>query len=183
MYDYIGEIRIFAGTYAPKNWVLCNGQQMNISQYPELFSLLGVTFGGDATTYFKVPDLRGRCPVGHGNTYYPGVAFGTEQVYLASQQLPVHTHTPTTQLTGTVRCNNNLADHTSPVGNTLGKFKDNVDVYNSLTPDADMHDNTATIEGGIDVAPAGNNYSHENRQPSLAVSYIICTKGLYPVRS
>lgn len=183
MYDYIGEIRIFAGTYAPRNWTLCQGQTIKISDNPELFSILGTIYGGDGRENFKLPDLRGRCPVAPGTQIYQGGAVGYETFPLNTHHLPSHTHTPVVQLTGTLRCNNNLADHTSPVDNTLGKFKDNIDVYNSNQPDANMHDNTASLEGSINVAFAGNGQVHENRQPSQVVNYIICTKGLFPARS
>ena len=108
---------------------------------------------------------------------------GFERVALQSPHLPYHTHAADVQLTGTLRCNDNLADHTSPVSNTLGKFKDNIDVYNSNAPDADMHDHTASFHGTINVEDTGFGDPHENRQPSLALNYIICYRGIYPERS
>jgi microcystin-dependent protein len=183
MEDYIGEIRIFGGNYAPRNWLLCQGQTLAINQYEYLFSLIGTKFGGDGKTNFQLPDLRGRCPVSPGTYFREGTKQGLEGVTLTYPELPAHTHNSTFQLTGTLRCNNNLADHESPVGNTLAKFKDNIDVYNSNQPDADMHEHTAAIDGTIAVEPTGQSYMHENRQPSLALNYIICFNGLYPERS
>ena len=183
MYDYIGEIRIFGGTYAPRNWALCQGQTMSVNELPELFSIISNIYGGDGINNFKLPDLQGRCPVSPGSHIYRGAFIGTETAAMNYNQLPNHTHSSIINLTGTLRCNDNLADHTSPVGNTLGRFKDNIDVYNSNTPDADMHDHTAVFEGNINVSNAGNGVAHENRQPSLALNYIICVRGLYPERS
>jgi microcystin-dependent protein len=183
MEDYIAEIRIFGGNYAPENWLLCQGQQLKIEEYQNLFSLIGNKFGGDGRTYFQLPDLRGRCPVSPGTYVREGAKPGVETVHLAYSELPPHTHDATFQLTGTLRCNNNMADHESPVGNTLAKFKDNIDVYNSNQPDADMHEHTAAIDGSIAVEQTGQSYMHENRQPSLALHYIICYRGIYPERS
>ncbi len=186
MEDYIGEIRMFAGDYAPQNWAICDGRLLSVAEYSPLFSLLGNQFGGDGYNTFALPDLRGRCPVSSGNGasmhWYQGMMVGTENQYIGADQLPAHSHQATPNLTGKLRCSDNLADHVSPVGNTLGKFKDNVDVYNSLTPDADMHDNTATITGSINISSAGGNQAHPNMQPSLAINYIICAQGLYPQR-
>lgn len=182
MDDYIGEIRIFAGTYAPDHWLFCQGQTLLTSQYDVLYSVIGTTFGGNGRDNFMLPDLRGRCPVSPGSQVIAGYMMGMERTYLTTATLPVHNHTADIQLNGTLRCNNNLADHTSPVDNTLGKFKDNIDVYNSNTPDADMHDQTATINGTINVGLAGGGNAHENRQPSLALNYIICFQGIYPLR-
>lgn len=182
MDDYIGEIRIFAGTYAPDHWLLCQGQLLSTSEFDILFSVIGNIFGGNGRDNFKLPDLRGRCPVSPGSQFYPGYSMGLERVALTTDSLPNHTHTADVKLAGTIRCNKNLADHTSPVANTLGTFKDNIDVYNSNTPDADMHDQTASINGAINVGLAGGGMAHENRQPSLAVNYIICFQGIYPLR-
>ena len=183
MNDYMGEVRLFGGNFAPRNWALCNGQLLNINDNTALFSILGTTFGGDGRTTFALPDLKGRCPVSAGQTVHQGVKSGFENAYLVEGQIPTHTHAATPELGGRLRCNNNLTDHTSPMGNTLGTFKDNVDVYNANQPDADMHDNTVSLEGSIAVAPAGGSTQHNNMQPSLALNYIICVNGLYPQRS
>ncbi len=183
MEDYIGEIRMFAGNYAPKNWALCNGQMLNVAENSTLYSIIGIQFGGNGTTNFALPDLRGRCPVSPNGQWYQGLMMGVETTHLDGAHFPAHTHEAVAQLTGKLRCNDNLADHTSPVGNTLGKFKDNVDVYNSNQPDADMHDNTAVIGGSVNIGTAGGSTPHPNMQPSLAVNYIICVNGLYPQRS
>jgi len=183
MQGFIGEIRLFGGNFAPKNWVFCDGSMMNINDHQTFYSIIGTQFGGDGRTTFQLPELRGRTAVSPGGQWHQGLLGGAEQVKLPISQIPVHTHKAVSQLSGKLRCNDNLADHTSPVGNTLGKFKDNVDVYNSNQPDADMHDNTAVIGGSVNIGTAGGSTPHPNMQPSLAVNYIICVNGLYPQRS
>src|SRR5690606_20667620 len=93
MEPYIGEIRMFAGNYAPQNWALCNGATLSIAEYQELFSLIGTTYGGDGQTTFNLPDFRGRIPVHTSSNYPLGQKSGTENVTLLTDQLPAHTHT------------------------------------------------------------------------------------------
>ena len=96
--QYLGEIRMFAGNYAPEGWAMCNGQLLMINQNEALFSLIGTTYGGDGQTTFALPDLQGRVPVHTGRnnvtgTVYPlGQKGGTETVTLVADQLPRHTH-------------------------------------------------------------------------------------------
>jgi microcystin-dependent protein len=97
MDDYLGMIKLFAGSFAPKNWALCNGQLLNIVQNSALFSILGTTYGGNGTTTFALPDLRGRTPVCYGQAFGPqdlplGAQGGTEAVTLLVEQIPAHTH-------------------------------------------------------------------------------------------
>lgn len=188
MEGYIGEIRMFAGNFPPKNWAYCQGQLLPIAPYQSLYSIIGTFYGGDGRTTFALPDLRGRTAIGagHGNglTDRPlGVKVGTETVTLSPQQMPAHTHTATPQLTGKIRCNNQLSDHESPVGNTLAIFKEDRNAYNTQAPDADMYDNTIAVEGSVTLSPAGGNQAHPNMQPSLGLNYIICLNGLYPPRN
>lgn len=188
MEGYIGEIRMFAGNFPPKDWAYCQGQLLAIASYQSLYSILGTVYGGDGRTTFALPDLRGRAAIGagHGNGLADrplGVKVGTETVTLTAQQMPSHTHTATPQLTGKIRCNDQLSDHESPVGNTLAIFKENRNAYNTLAPDADMHDNTIAVEGSVTMSNAGGSQSHPNMQPSLGLNYIICLIGIYPSRN
>src|SRR2546423_5843511 len=95
---FIGEIRLFAGNFAPLGWAFCDGQIVAISQNDALFSLIGTTYGGDGQTTFALPDLRGRVPVHQGNSggnsYTIGESAGVETVTLTVQRLPAHTHVP-----------------------------------------------------------------------------------------
>jgi microcystin-dependent protein len=173
---------MFAGDVAPRNWALCNGQLLDVSDNIALYSIIGSTYGGDGFNTFGLPDLRGRCPVGLGSMDYIGRMGGLEFSYLTNYNLPAHSHIASNHLTGTLRCSDNLADYPSPMGNTLGKFKDNMDVYNAHPPDADMHENTAAIDGSVQIESTGGNALLENMQPSLTVNYIICVLGRYPSR-
>src|SRR5918999_1311119 len=94
---YVGEIRMFGGSFAPAGWVFCNGQSLPISEHETLFTLIGTTYGGDGQETFRVPDLRGRLPIhagtgSSGTTYALGEAAGVESVTLTTQQIPIHNH-------------------------------------------------------------------------------------------
>src|SRR5437773_6348776 len=115
---YVGEIRIFAGNFAPAGWMFCDGQLLPISENETLFNLIGTTYGGDGQTTFALPDLRGRLPIHQGtdpagNTYILAESGGVEQVTLTTNQIPTHTHPLLT--TGTV------AGQLNPTGNLTGQ--------------------------------------------------------------
>ena len=168
---YIGEIRLFAGTFAPVNWALCNGQLLQISDYDTLFNLIGTTYGGDGQSTFAVPDLRGRIPVGQGrgptgSTYPLGAVAGTEQVTLTPQQLPPHTHPLTVSTAG------GSAD--SPNGAVLATNPD-VTMFINDTP-------TRALPANL-VGPSGGSLPHSNLMPTLAMNYIVSLFGIYPFPS
>jgi microcystin-dependent protein len=185
MEGYIGEIRMFAGMFAPGGWEFCRGQILQIEQNETLFSVIGVSYGGDGRTTFALPDFRGRCGIGAGQGQFLsnralGEKVGEETVTLTLENMPAHTHKATPQLTGTIRCNNLLSDHESPVGNTLAVFKEDRNAFNTLAPDADMHADTVTVEGSIELSVEGDGVPVSNMQPSLGINYIICTFGSVP---
>jgi len=170
MDPYIGEIRLFAGNYAPVNWALCDGSVLNISANPTLYSLLGTTYGGDGTTTFALPDLRGRVPVHFGQlsggSYYSiGNRSGSETHTLSQNELPSHSHV----LSGA----NVGATLDTPSGNVMA----NAGAY-VVNPDptsiAAMAPNSVTQTGGA--------AAHDNMMPFQVLNYIICTQGLYPPR-
>jgi microcystin-dependent protein len=179
---YIGEIRMFAGDYAPAGWALCNGQLMQISNNPALFSLLGTTYGGNGRTTFGLPDLRGRVPVqpgtGPGLTpYRQGQGGGLETVALSAQQAPAHTHDISVEVKAVAGAGNQSApgDHVwaaDPRGAT--------NVYSDAAPDTTMNANAAV---GTAEPNAGGGQAHENRPPFLAINFIIALEGTYPSRS
>src|SRR5208337_1330025 len=110
---FVGEIRIFAGNFAPVNWAFCDGSTLSISQNATLFNLIGTTYGGNGQTTYNLPDLRGRVAIHQGtgaglSPYVLGQAGGVESVPLTNQQLPGHTHV--------VQCNETAGDTRSPVG-------------------------------------------------------------------
>lgn len=175
MEAFIGTILIWPISFAPNGWAFCNGQLLNISGNTTLFALLGTTYGGDGVTTFALPDLRGRVPVGVGqgsglSSYVLGQQAGTETVTLTTAQMPSHTHTATATLRGL----NGLANQIVPAGNTLAVATSNQ--YSTNAPNVDMNNNSIDAT----IAEAGSGQAHENRQPSLALNYIICLQGIFP---
>jgi Microcystin-dependent protein len=166
--QYLGEIRMFAGDYAPEGWAMCNGQLLSIAEHQELFSLIGTTYGGDGQTTFALPDLRGRLPVHMGKnnetgTVYPlGQMGGTETVALVSDQLPNHAHAVNAQSgAGTT---SNAASNYWAAGP--------VNLYSSAGANGMM--------GSSAIGTTGGNMAHNNVMPYLAVNFIIALQGLYP---
>lgn len=175
---YIGEIRIVGFDYAPKGWVFCNGQLLQINVFQQLYSLLGTRFGGDGRTTFAVPDLRGRVPLsmGHGTglqNYTIGQRGGFETVTLTREQLPQHNHM--------MNINNQDANQTDPTNQILSVVNDGSGRPPALYP---AYSNAAS-NGRLSpnaIAPAGNGQAHDNLQPFLAVNFIIAVDGIFPSR-
>ncbi|WP_255512707.1 phage tail protein [Flavobacterium sp. GT3R68] len=166
---YLGEIRMFAGNYAPAGWATCDGQLLPIAQNTALFSLLGTMYGGDGQTTFALPDLRGRVPVHSGtgpglSNYQQGQAGGSEANTITVSQMPAHNHTI---LAVTADGNQNVATNNLPA-NTKALDKE----YSSANPDT-------TMNPGM-VGNTGGNQPVNNIQPYLAVTYIIALQGIYP---
>ncbi|MEO1517025.1 MAG: tail fiber protein [Bacteroidota bacterium] len=188
MQPYIGEIRIFAGNFAPRGWAFCEGQLLAISQNQALFSLLGTTYGGDGRTTFALPDMRGRTAVhegsGPGLTPRPlGQRTGVEEVTLNSTQIPSHSHTVTVTTNGAavVGTNTDPANTNEIAGNALGQGSN---IYNSMAADP------GEPLGGVTytpptyaVNPTGGSQRHYNLQPFLVMRYIVALVGIFPSRS
>lgn len=180
----IGEIRMFAGNFAPRNWMFCNGQLLSISQYQALFSLLGTTYGGDGKNNFALPDLRGRVPIGPGTgpglpAYYQGQAGGSPNNHLTVYELPAHTHTAQ----GTVKPNastggRGVTTSNSPENNFPSTSPEGTNIY-AESANTQMGESEVTIT----VGNTGANQPVNNMQPFLGMYYIICVQGLYPSRN
>lgn len=175
MDPFIGEVKLFAGNFAPRGWAFCEGQLLPISQNSALFSILGTTYGGDGRTTFALPDLRGRVAIGPGHgpglsAYREGQKGGQEHVTLTVSQMPSHNHVVNQKAVAA------LGDSNDPTGRTLANTGDFDNEYSSATPDTNMSPNS------ILVGHAGGNQSHENRQPFLAIYYIIALQGIFPSR-
>lgn len=167
---YVGEIRMFAGNFAPQGWLFCNGQQLAISENETLFQLVGTTYGGDGEETFNLPNLQSRVPIHMGAgpdgiTYPLSQMAGTEQMTLTTQQIPIHTHA----LTGTTA----LGTQSTPGGNLLAQTSPTV-VMAYLAQDADAAMSSQAI------SPAGGSQPHENDQPFLCINYIISLFGIFP---
>lgn len=161
---YVGEIRIFAGNFAPAGWMFCEGQLLPISENETLFQLIGTTYGGDGQSTFGLPDMRGRLPIHFGNGFTLAQTGGAEMVTLTTNQIPIHAHT----LLGT----DNAATDTNPGNNVLGKTLVNISAYGTDAPTTSL--NAAT------VASVGGSQPHTNLQPYLCVDFIISLFGIFP---
>ena len=170
---FIGEIRMFAGNFAPQGWALCNGQLLSISQNTALFSLLGTTYGGDGRTTFALPDLRGRSPLHPGqgpglSPYDLGEQGGEENVTLQSGQMAAHNHA--------ANASSNAGDQAGPGGYiwAMPGAGRGLTMY-TATANTSMHPSALGTSGG--------NEPHNNLSPRLGLSFIIALQGVYPPRS
>jgi microcystin-dependent protein len=171
---FLGEIRLFAGNYAPYGWAFCDGQIMQIVQNSALYSILGTTYGGDGKTTFALPNLKGRIPLhfgrGDGLTNHElGEAFGSETVTLTANQMPEHSHSAAIKAA-------NAGTTNLPQNNLFGKIARS-NIYS--TPDASLAN---MAEGSVALANSGGSQPHSNMQPYLTMSYIIAIYGIYPIR-
>jgi microcystin-dependent protein len=173
----IGEIRLFAGNFAPRNWAFCQGQLLSIAQNTALFSILGTTYGGNGTTTFALPDLRGRVPVGAGaGTGLPNITLGemagAASLTLLTANLPAHSHL--------LMASNQPGASSEPAGNFPAALADQ---GGSGTPNFGYLASFNTSMHPQAIAPAGGNAPISLMQPYLGMNYIICLMGAYPSRS
>jgi len=160
---YVGEIRIFAGNFAPAGWMFCDGQLLPVSENETLFQLIGTTYGGDGQSTFGLPDMRGRLPVHQGNGFTLAELGGGEEVTLTVNQIPVHGHA---MLAAAVTGN-----QTSPLA-AVAASSFNVTPYINDQPNASA---AATA-----ISPVGGSQPHSNFQPYLCVNFIISLFGIFP---
>ena len=161
---YVGEIRMFAGNFAPAGWMFCEGQLLPISENEILFQLIGTTYGGDGESTFALPDLRGRIPIHQGNGFILAETGGAEEITLTIPQIPSHTH----PLLGSL----SLADDLNPANKQLAESRPGDNNYYQDIPIVAM---AATA-----IGPVGGSQPHTNFQPYLCVDFIISLFGLFP---
>jgi len=164
---YVGEIRMFAGNFAPAGWMLCQGQLLSIAENETLFNLIGTTYGGDGQETFQLPDLQSRVPINQSGNYPIGVSGGVENVTLATGQIPQHSHT----LTATT----SPANDVNPANNVLAQAS-TFDGYEIALP-------PATAMAPQSLSSDGGSQPHDNMQPFLCVNFIISLFGIYPSQS
>jgi microcystin-dependent protein len=160
---YVGEIRMFAGNFAPAGWMFCEGQLLPISEYETLFNLIGTTYGGDGQSTFALPDLRGRLPIHQGNGFTLAETGGAEEITLTVNQIPAHTHA--------------ALGSTSPANSS--------DPTNKVWAATTAARPYAAAGANANMAPAaigstGGSQPHTNFAPYLCVDFIISLFGIFP---
>jgi microcystin-dependent protein len=160
---YVGEIRMFAGNFAPAGWMFCEGQLLPISEYETVFNLIGTTYGGDGQSTFGLPDLRGRIPLHQGNGFTLAETGGAEQVTLTVQQIPAHTHA--------LLAANSVGNDPNPANNVLAESSA-TSLYQSGNPVTPMAPQA--------VGSIGGSQPHSNFQPYLCIDFIISLFGIFP---
>ncbi|WP_413989001.1 phage tail protein [Labrys okinawensis] len=177
---YLGQIEIFAFSFAPKGWALCNGQIMSIAQNQALFALLGVSYGGNGQTTFALPDLRGRVPLGVSPSYILGMVDGQETETLLTTEMPSHNHSLMADSTTAANSNGGTPGNNTVLGNAVGVITQPsggfaVQIYSSAAA-------TKTLNPAV-IAPSGGTQPHENRMPYLVLNACIALQGVFPSRN
>ena len=162
---YVGEIRMFAGNFAPAGWMFCEGQLLPISENETLFQLIGTTYGGDGESTFALPDLRGRIPIHQGNSFILAETGGAEEITLTVNQIPAHGHP--------LLATSNTATDSLPTTNVLAQTKTaGIFLYLEDVPTVNAAPTSITSVGG--------SQPHTNFQPYLCVNFIISLFGIFP---
>lgn len=160
---YVGEIRIFAGNFAPAGWMFCEGQLLPISENETLFQLIGTTYGGDGESTFALPDTRGRLPLHQGNGFILAETGGAEEITLTVNQIPAHTHP---MLAAAVP-----GDSIGPAGRVSA---------NSFSITPYINDAPTGNFSPAAVTSVGGSQPHTNFQPYLCLNFIISLFGIFP---
>jgi microcystin-dependent protein len=160
---FVGEVRMFAGNFAPAGWLFCDGQLLPISENETLFQLIGTTYGGDGESTFALPDLRGRVPVHQGNGFVLAETGGAEDVSLTVQQIPAHGHAAV----GAAVTGDQTSANAALPANSV-----------TITPYLNTPPDSAFNAGAI--GPTGGSQPHTNMQPFLCVDFIISLFGIFP---
>jgi len=160
---YVGEIRMFAGNFAPAGWMFCEGQLLPISENETLFQLIGTTYGGDGESTFALPDLRGRIPLHFGNGFTLAETGGAEEITLTVSQIPAHSHAGLASTD---------SGNSSALGETFASGQEKL-VYST---DA----SGMTVANTISISSVGGSQPHSNFMPYLCVDYIISLFGIFP---
>ncbi len=190
----LGEIRLFCGKYAPWGWMLCNGQEMQISDFMSLYSILGTSFGGDGHSHFNLPDFRGRIPLGYGqgiglSQNKIGETSGTEELQLSLENMAPHTHntkiaSPDIMVSLKQKCSTGSGSANCYPGNHYPGPSSSPLYYN--TGNADMGqiniELNQTGDCKLELDKTGIGRAFSIMQPSLPITFIINIDGLYPLR-
>lgn len=191
MEGYIGEVRLFAGNFAPRAWMFCQGQQLSIAEWTPLYAIIGTMYGGDGQQSFLLPDLRGRRAVHSGNSTGPGLqpiyigeVGGVEQLTITSAQMPAHSHQITATMTGSAALNffnDSAAAGVTPQNNFFAISSEN---FYAPNPDTALAPATvSTSLSSMSLSVAGSSQPIPIVTPYLALNYIICLEGIFPSRN
>ena len=179
----IGEVRMFAGNFAPRSWAFCQGQILAISSNSALFSIIGTIYGGDGRTTMALPDLRGRAAIGQGigpglSDRRLGALGGAEYHALTISEMPNHNHPNAIQASSSNAAQSQPTSGSSIAAPGSGEGRNFQPTlgYANATPDTNLNVGTST---GVN----GGSVSHNNMSPFLAINYIICLQGIFPSRS
>jgi microcystin-dependent protein len=172
---FVGEIRMFGGNFAPLGWAFCDGRTLSIAENEVLYNLIGTTYGGDGLNTYALPDLRSRTPVhigsdSFGNTYVEGMVGGVEAVTLTSNQIGLHNHP-----IGAVTTSGSVPSPANALPAVLESAQNGVAEYGNGA-------NNLTNLAPASIGNAGGNAPHSNRQPYLAINFIIALYGIYPTQ-
>lgn len=174
---FMGEVKMVANNFAPKNWAFCNGQEISINEHQALYAVIGTYFGGNGTSTMGLPDLRGRTPVGMGNGYFQGMKSGFPTITLTASQTPGHNHTltATTDESTAPDPSPEYADTSVASTGRLG----------SSTAATAFSTDTSVMKplSAAAVTAQGGNQPHNNMQPYLGLHFVIALEGLFPSRN
>ena len=182
---FLGEIKVISFNFPPKGWAFCNGQLLPINQNQALFALLGTTYGGNGTTTFGLPDLRGRVPVGWGqgnglSNYNLGEKGGEEGHTLILNEMGPHNHSLNGDTASPATNNTNMPSTSVVLGNTIGTVSGSANAFNLYLYAS------GTPAGTLDAHSIGNtggNLPHPNIMPYLALNFCIALQGIFPSRN
>jgi microcystin-dependent protein len=160
---FIGEIRMFAGNFAPVGWAFCNGALIPISENDALFNLIGTTYGGDGQTTFALPNLQSRVPVHVGQGFALGQTGGAETVTLTTSQIPAHSHVP--------QCNAGNGNSLNP-GNGVWAQPSTGTIYSDVAP--------SLVMDPVAIGSSGGSQPHDNMIPFLVINFILSLFGVFP---
>jgi len=160
---YVGEIRMFAGNFAPAGWQFCEGEELPISENETLFNLIGTTYGGDGESTFALPDLRGRLPIHQGNGFILAETGGAEEITLTVQQIAAHSHP--------LLASGDVASSGNPANQLMGASP-SLRMYRETTASVNLKANAISTVGG--------SQPHTNFQPYLCINFIISLFGIFP---
>lgn len=187
----IGEVRLFAGNFAPRGWAFCSSQLLSVTSNQALYSIIGTTWGGDGRTTFALPKTRGRAPIGigsmpEGGIYRCGQLGGYETASLTVLNLPAHNHSAQGEVISadaSFECINGPAGTDDPSNALPALAENNNNIYSSEDGDVTMGSVDVPVAGYYTVGSTGGGQPHSNMQPFIVMNYIICLMGNYPQRN